>query len=146
MNAVAHQGRRVIGGAVDLFVTLLPFFIIAAVLAVGSWQVAEAFGRWERGIYAGFHYVDAKKVAINALVVQYGRDNASRLRLADPPVVNTHSRSLLVDGQIRVFHLIGPRGTRYCVSVWNPRYNWSAANKTGINIGGDVKIEKGCTF
>jgi hypothetical protein len=125
MTVVAIHSRR----AARLWFRLFPFIAVAVVLALAATGIYTGISRYYRGKYAGFHYDAARRVAINALVVKYGRDTAAGFRFADPPVVNTHSRSIFIDGQIRVFHLYGRQGTRYCISVWGPGYYWTGSQR-----------------
>lgn len=142
MTTVALYGRRAIGEIISWW----PIILGVIALASFGYLAYNGIDRYYRGIYAGFHYEDARGVAIRSLVVQYGRDVAADLRFAVPPVVNSHSRNLFIDGQIRIFHLRGPRGTKYCVSVWNPGSYWTGDTHTGIEVGGDTQIAKNCKF
>lgn len=135
--AIGSSGRRALWLAI-------PYLVLLAVLAGGVFAIVNGIERYHKGIYAGFHYVDAKRTAINAMIVTYGYDFVNKSTFAHPPVVNTHQYGLLNSGQVRIFHIYGPRGTRYCVSVWNPGDNWTDNNK--INIGGDYNIVKNCHF
>lgn len=142
MSAIALQGRRALSLALDIW----PIIVVLAAIAIGAFTVVTEVSSYYRGKYAGMHYGTAKSVAINALIVKYGRSTAGTMHFAVPPVVNTHSRSLFRDGQVRVFHVVGQAGARYCITVWNPRENFSGNNRTGIDIGGDASIVKGCSF
>lgn len=146
MSAVALHGRRVAAVLWDGVLFIWPLVMIVGGVALATFFVIVVSLRWHHGIYAGFHYDGARNVAVRSLIVKYGRDEAAQFRFADPPVVNTHSSSLFVDGQIRVFHLYGPRGSRYCVSVWDPGRYWTGRDQSGVNIGGETTIKKGCTF
>lgn len=112
-------------------------------IAACIFGVVTGCSAYQRGIYAGFHYDDARKVATtaltNQLVSQYGMEKVHNMsiHLGRPDVVNTHAVEPFgaIGRQLRVFHFIASDGVRYCVTVWT-----SAGSNPGSNV------EKGCQF
>jgi len=93
--------------------------LAVGVAAAAIWAPVFSIINWQRGIYAGFHYNDAKRFAGYALVGEYGAALTRQLVLAKPDVVNTHIAGPWGGEQVRIFHFVGPRGVKYCVSVWH---------------------------
>ena len=114
---------------------IIGWIISLGTLAAGIWSIVWGIENWQHGIYAGFHYGGAKQYVAEVMAENQGWAFVQQLKLDKPDVINTHSRGLLQGGQqIRVFHLIGPRGVRWCVSVWDGGYRWNS----------DYAIDKGC--
>lgn len=112
-----------------------------ACISALCWAIIAINGTWHRGIYAGFHYKDAKQYVREVTSWNLGYDFSRKLRMGVPDVKNTHAVGTLFGGsgskrQIRVFHLLGPRGVRWCVSVWDGARNWNQ----------NYEIQKGCTW
>jgi hypothetical protein len=123
--------------------------LVVGAIAASVWAIVFAITNWQRGIYGGMHLNDARGVAMNAMIVNYGFKFANQVRLADPQAVKKHFHLLSTGtGQVREFHLIGPRNVHYCVDVWDPHDNWAPPDKHGvrIDIGGSYIIKKGCKF
>ena len=114
----------------------------ATVLALSTWLIVWGLMNWERGIYAGFHYNGARQYVSEVMAMNYGLGFTKQLRLAKPDEVHTHSGNngtkflMQTETQVREFHLVGPRGARYCVRVWDGGYNHDS----------DYQIVKGCEF
>lgn len=114
--------------------------IISSVLTVGAiaaivWAIVWAAMNDARGDYAGIHYGDARTQAIQVMAIRYGGKLATQMRLGVPDVVNTHLKNsaLIGDDQVRIFHLIGPRGIKYCVPIWSDGSLSAEANAIAKN-------------
>lgn len=143
MSSVALKRRLLIRGIMD-FAPLIAIVVALVGIGWGTWHTISA---WHRGIYAGFHYGDAKGVVVRSLVADYGKDFAAKMHFANPPVVNTHGKAnIFGKKQLRVFHVIGPAGTKYCITVSDPGYYWTGDKQTGIDVGGATLTQKNCKF
>lgn len=113
-------------------------FAILGVVAGIACAIVFPVITWQRGIYAGFHYNDAQSYVQDVMARNEGLAYSKEFRLATPNVINTHTTPYLygTSGQVRIFHLIGPRGVKWCVAVWDGGYSWNR----------DYKITKGCRF
>lgn len=114
-------------------------FLLAAgsIAIVLSFCGAAIFGivagcmTYQNGIYAGYHYQDAANVATKALVHQYGSNLVQQFKYKGE--LKTHFGG--IGRQVRIFRFVGPRGVRYCVTVW-----------THSSDSNHWQVEKGCTF
>lgn len=118
--------------------SIIGWTVGAGVVALFTWLIVWASFNWHRGIYAGFHYNGARQYVTEVMADNYGLAATRQMHLGVPDVVNKHSRALLTAGsdQVREFHLVGPRGVKYCVQVWGGGTDWNT----------DYSIKKGCEF
>lgn len=123
--------------------------IVTAVVVVAA-AITIPIVLHENGIYAGFAYGDGVNAVEHIIADKYGLEQLNRMRLAKPPVVKTHlneitqkttkSNSFLGSGQVRVYHLIGYTGVRWCVGIWDWYYH------SGSYYYGRYFIIKGCRW
>jgi hypothetical protein len=135
---------------IDLGKAAIGWCLALLALAGVVFGITVGCQNYQNGIYGGFSYGDAANVARNAMIVQYGKAFTASLRFANPPAIKSHFNNVLTgNGQVRTFHMIGPRGIRYCVDVWHPGTFWSPITRKGasrIDIGGETLIRKNCYF
>lgn len=101
--------------------------VIAAVAAAITWGISIHM----RGDYASMDYSAGVNAAEHVYADTYGLSALAGAHFDTPPVVNSHldrikQRPTVTNtvlgadsGQVRVYHLIGARGVRYCIGVWD---------------------------
>lgn len=113
----------------DLWVPLATILVIVGIAA----GITVPIVLHQKGIYGGYSYGDGVSAVEHVLADKYGLEQLNRMRLANPPVVKTHlnlitqkttkSNSFLGSGQVRVYHLIGRAGVRWCVGIWDDYFH-----------------------
>jgi hypothetical protein len=143
---------KVVDGVRDNLGRIAVIVSVAATAGGGAFGIYSAGSAYRDGIYASMHFNDAQNAAISVMAKSYGRDVLAGMRFANPNVVNTHLQvfkqpwtktdnvqDLADNGQVRVFHILGRRGVKYCTGVWDSGFGHQSPHVKYF-------VTKGCKF